>query len=100
MEDRRRSTDPQIDTLVMMVTENTKSIGELGEALNTHIKAEEDELKKHRDDIKPILDLQHDIATVGRFGRLLKQIVIWVTIVGGGFAAGWEYIEHVFQGKS
>lgn len=95
MEDRRRMVDPKIDTIVMMVTENTKSIGELTQKLDQHIEDEEASLQEMKDSIAPVLELQHDIAAVGRMGKVIKAVVLWGTIVGGALVGALEWFDNL-----
>ena len=97
MEERRldrRKSDEHVATVVGIVRENTVQISKLQEQLQEHISSEEGEIKAIKESIQPVLDVQHDIAAVGRFGVWLKNLIVWLTVVGGFFAAVWQAISH------
>ena len=95
----RRKEDVHLQTLIGMVEKNAESIDVLQSKLEDHIESEEDDIKRMSDKIEPVLDLMHDIAAVGKFGRWLKQIVIWLAVVGGAVVAAFEWFEHLGSGK-
>lgn len=110
----RREADPNIATIIEMLGEmkitqeehgyvikrNRDDIEVVSNKLESHIENEEFDLKEFRSRIEPVLELQDDIAAVGRFGKVIKHTVIWLAVVGGAFAAGWEYIEHLFESNT
>jgi len=44
---------------------------------------------------EPIEQVMDDIAAVGRFGAMIKSVVIWFTLVGASLTAAWHYISDI-----
>ena len=87
----RRITDESIILLTDKVDKLTVKSDILSKKLTNHIEEETDELVKLREAITPIVGIMHDIAAVGRAGRMIKSVVTWFVVVGGSIAAVIHY---------
>ena len=91
----RRVTDESIVKLSDKVDKLTVKSDALSKKLTDHINEETDELVKLREAIEPIVGIMHDIAAVGRAGRVLKSVLTWFVVVGGSLAAIIHYLPDV-----
>jgi hypothetical protein len=79
-----------------MVKENKAAIDVLAVAVRkTHgeMAATRQQVDSLREDTAPSREFFDDVAAIARFGRTFRNIVAWMAIVSGGFAAAWAYVS-------
>jgi hypothetical protein len=105
----RRREDKITKVLAKKIDQNSIDIKNVNAALQlnvehidnvlSNIKEDLADVKKEqrtsREEVKPILELMHDVGAVGKFGRFIKNTITWFAVVGGAAYALWEWVKHL-----